>query len=33
MQHWIGGYSLIVWTLLATWAVTLVLSHARARVW
>jgi hypothetical protein len=32
LHHWIGGYSLIVWTLLATWAVTLVLSHARLRV-
>jgi hypothetical protein len=32
LHHWIGGYSLIVWTLLATWAVTLVLSHALLRV-
>ena len=33
LHHWIGGYSLIVWTLLATWVATLVLSHASARVW
>ncbi len=33
MHHWIGGYSVIGWTLLVLWGAALFLSHSRFRVW
>lgn len=33
LHHWIGGYSVIGWTLLLLWGAALFLSHARFRAW
>lgn len=33
LHHWIGGFSLLVWTMLLAWAAVMTLSHRRFRVW
>jgi hypothetical protein len=33
VHHWIGGYSVIVWTMVLAWGASLCLSHRRLRVW
>lgn len=33
VHHWIGGYSVIAWTMLLLWAGALFLSHRRFHVW
>ena len=33
LHHWIGGFSLLVWTMLLAWAAAMSLSHRRFRVW